>query len=81
LAYLSTGENGQRLGGFSFGGSLLADSYTMLNNAKVMLAPFQDSMTPESRTLWFSKVPALVDGTADPEAVWTEVMALNPFGK
>ena len=81
LAYLATGENAQRLGGFSFGGGLLADSYTMLNNAKVMLAPFQDSMTPESRTLWFSKVPALVDGTANPTDVWTEVMALNPFGK
>jgi len=81
LAYLTTGDNAVRLGGFSFGGGLLADSYTMLNNAKAMLAPFQDAMTAESRSLWFSKVPAIVDGTADPEAVWTEVMALNPFGK
>ncbi len=81
LAYLTTGDNAVRLGGFSFGGSLLADSYTMLNNAKVMLAPFQDEMTAESRALWFGKVPAIVDGTADPTAVWTEVMALNPFSK
>ena len=81
LAYLTTGDNAVRLGGFSFGGSLLADSYVMLNNAKVMLAPFQDEMTAEARSLWFSKVPAIVDGTADPEAVWTEVMALNPFTK
>ncbi len=81
LAYLTKGENGQRLGGFSFGGGLLSASYDMINNAKVMLAPFQDSMTPESRSAWFAKVPALVDGTADPMAVWTEVMALNPFGK
>ena len=81
LAYLTTGDNAVRLGGFSFGGGLLADSYVMLNNAKVMLAPFQDEMTAEARSLWFSKVPAIVDGTADPEAVWTEVMALNPFTK
>jgi raffinose/stachyose/melibiose transport system substrate-binding protein len=81
LAYLTTGDNAVRLGGFSFGGGLLADSYVMLNNAKVMLAPFQDEMTAEARSLWFSKVPAIVDGTADPEAVWAEVMALNPFSK
>jgi len=81
LAYLTTGDNAKKLGGFSFGGSLLEDSYTMLNNANVMLAPIQDSMTAEARSLWFSKVPALVDGTADPTEVWTEVMALNPFGK
>lgn len=81
LAYLASGDNAKRLGGFSFGGSLLEDSYTMLNNAKVMLSPFQDEMTAEARSLWFSKVPAIVDGTADPAAVWAEVMALNPFSK
>jgi raffinose/stachyose/melibiose transport system substrate-binding protein len=81
LAYLTTGDNAKKLGGFSFGGSLLEDSYTMLNNANVMLSPIQDEMTAEARSLWFSKVPALVDGTADPTEVWTEVMALSPFGK
>jgi raffinose/stachyose/melibiose transport system substrate-binding protein len=59
LAYLTKGENGQRLGGFSFGGSLLKASYDMINNAKVMLSPFQDEMSPEARSAWFAKVMAL----------------------
>ena len=81
LAYLTTGDNAQRLGGFSFGGRLLASSHEMINHAKVMLAPFQDEMNPEARSVWFSRVPGLVDGTADPAQVWAEVMALKPFGK
>lgn len=81
LAYLTKGENGQRLGGFSFGGSLLKASYDMINNSKVMLSPIQDEMNPEARSAWFAKAPALVDGTADPASVWTEVMALKPFAK
>ena len=81
LAYLTTGDNAQRLGGFSFGGKLLESSYEMINNAKVMLAPFQDEMSPEARSAWFNRIPALVDGTADPAQVWAEVMALRPFDK
>ena len=81
LAYLTNAENSVRLGGFSFGGKLLSSSYEMINNAKVMLAPFQDEMNAEARNAWFAKAPALVDGTADPQAVWTEVMGLKPFAK
>jgi raffinose/stachyose/melibiose transport system substrate-binding protein len=81
LAYLTTGDNAQRLGGFSFGGKLLESSYEMINNAKVMLAPFQDEMSPEARSVWFNRIPGLVDGTADPAQVWAEVMARKPFEK
>jgi raffinose/stachyose/melibiose transport system substrate-binding protein len=81
LAYLTTGDNAQRLGGFSFGGKLLESSYEMINNAKVMLAPFQDEMSPEARSVWFNRIPGLVDGTADPAQVWAEVMVLKPFEK
>ncbi len=81
LAYLTMGENGQRLGGFSFGGQLMDSSYRLLENQEFMLSPIQDDMNAEARSAWFAKIPALVEGTADPMKVWAEVMALNPFGK
>lgn len=81
LAFLTTGDNAKRLGGFTFGGSLLNASYEMINSARMMLSPIQDEMSQEARSAWFSKVPALVDGTADPGAVWNQVMALSPFKK
>jgi raffinose/stachyose/melibiose transport system substrate-binding protein len=81
LAYLTNEENGRQLSTFAFGGKLLQSSYKLLDNQQVMLPPIQDAMNSEARSAWFARIPALVDGSADPVQVWTEVMALNPFGK
>ncbi len=79
LAFLTSEDNSKRLGAFAFGGELLISSYAMLENEQVMLSPIQDAMAPDARSTWFAKVPALVDGSTDPETVWAEVMALKPF--
>lgn len=79
LAYLTTGDNAKKLGGYSFTGKLLESSYEMINNAGAMNGPFQDVMDPEARNVWFSAIPGIADGSVDPEATWTEVMALDPF--
>ena len=81
LAYLTNEENSKRLGAFTFGGELSKSSYAMLENEDKMLLPIQDAMNPEARSAWFARVPALVDGSADPASVWESVMALNPFEK
>ena len=81
LSFLTSEENGNRLRTFAFGGRLLESSYELLANEHVMLPPIQDAMNAEARSAWFARVPALVDGTADPAQVWSEVMALHPFGK
>ncbi len=81
LAFLTNEENGRQLSTFTFGGELLQSSYELLDNEQVMLPPIQDAMNAEARSAWFARIPALVNGTADPAQVWADVMALNPFGK
>ena len=79
LKFLTTGENAQALGGYAFTGRLLESSYDMINNAGAMNGPFQDVMDPEARSVWFSAVPDMAEGTADPAAVWAQVMEKDPF--
>ncbi len=81
LAFLTNEENERRLSTFAFGGRLLESSYKLLDNEQAMLPPIQDAMNSEARSAWFARIPALVDGSADPETVWADVMALCPFGK
>lgn len=81
LAFLTNQDNGKQLSTFSFGGELLQSSYELLDNEQVMLPPIQDAMNAEARSAWFARIPALVNGTADPAQVWADVMALDPFGK
>ncbi len=82
LAYLTTGDNAVALAAFQFKGKLLESSFEMLNaGLTTMYGPLQDAMDPEARSYWFSQIPGIADGTADPADVWKGVMELAPFGK
>jgi len=70
------------LAAFQFKGKLLESSFEMLNaGLTTMYGPLQDAMDPEARSYWFSQIPGIADGTADPADVWKGVMELAPFGK
>ena len=78
LAYLSTGENGAALGGYTYSGRLKESADQMLLDTPAQI-PFQDEMNGDARTLWLSAIPAIAEGTLDPEKLWERVMALKPF--
>lgn len=79
LRFLTAEENAASLGGFQFTGELARSANEMLENA-VALSVIQDDMEPETRAdLWFSKIPGIVDGTADPARMWEKIISADPF--
>lgn len=77
LAYLATGENAHTLGGFQFTGRLLQSAAEL--TGQTLYTPVQDQMSQEARNEWFRLIPAVATGALAPEALWAQVMALNPF--
>ena len=71
-----TSEDSVRRLGYTFGGKLQESAEPLLLN---IVPPFQDDMDPEVRSYWFSQIPAIADGTADPAQVMAEVFSRNPF--
>lgn len=80
LAFLTTGENVDLLGGYTLSGRLQESAQQMQENATAVAEPFQDVMDPSIRATWFSRIPSIADGTLDPSTMWQELMALGPFG-
>lgn len=78
LAHLATGENVRALGGYTYAGLLKESAEAMLSRPGAQ-EPFQDRMDRDARRLWFGAIPAIAEGRADPETVWAQVMALEPF--
>lgn len=75
LAKVTSKESVRRLS-FSFGGKLRETADALLGN---IVSPFQDVMEPEARSRWFSLIPAIAEGGADPAKVMAEVFAQDPF--
>ncbi len=79
LAYLTTGENVTALAAYSFSGRLQASSVEMIQNSIALSPPLEDAMDPEARSVWFSSIPDIAEGTLDPAQMWQEVLAMEPF--
>ncbi len=79
LAFLTTGDNAAALGGFNFSGRLLESTQAMLRHEEAMNLPMQDAMDPAARSLWFTSIAGIAEGTVDPTEMWRQVMALDPF--
>ena len=79
LAYLSTGDNGRMLGGYTFTGRLLESADALVRLP--LCGPIQDQMSQDARSLWFKLIPEAATGAITPEALWAQVMAMNPFGE
>ena len=41
--------------------------------------PIQDRMDPQARSIWFSMIPSVADGTVSAREAWEKVMEANPF--
>lgn len=81
LAYLTTGENAAVLGGYTYSGRLMESAEAMVSGAGAMCGPIQDKMNIDARSLWFSEIPSVADGSVSPEEMWARVMAMDPFGE
>jgi raffinose/stachyose/melibiose transport system substrate-binding protein len=81
LSFLTTGENALALGGYTYSGRLLESAQAMTRQSALRVAPIQDAMHPQARSLWFSLIPAVAGGSLDARAMWDQVMELDPFEK
>lgn len=80
LAHLTTSEHAASLADFSFGGELYASSLRLISSgAGNMLKPIQDRMDPAARQVWFSRIPAIADGSLSAREAWADVLAAGPF--
>lgn len=80
LAHLTTGENAAALSDFAFGGELYASSLRMIEAGEGhKFKPIQDRMDPQARSIWFSMIPSVADGTVSAREAWEKVMEANPF--
>ena len=78
LAYLSTGENGRALGGFTYSGRMLESADAL--SALPLYGPIQDQMSQGARSLWFKLIPEVATGNVSAEELWARVMDMEPFG-
>lgn len=81
LSHLTSDDAKEKLG-FTFGGELLNSATAMFDAAHAndaIVTPIGDVMDIEVRNYWFSQIPALADGTADPQTVMDEVITRGAF--
>lgn len=81
LCFLCTGENARALGGYDLSGRLMQSYDAMVSGAAEKCTPIQDDMRPAARGKWFAALPGIADGTVDPEALWQEILEMDPFSK
>ncbi len=64
---------------FPYGGALLQSAQGLFDHVSAMSPMISDAMNYDARALWFSQIPAMIDGSANPAQVMQQVVAQDAF--